>query len=457
MTRRQWNRVALLAALVCLSGLTVACTGGNGSGSGSGFDGVDPPNTDDPPGQDPPPNDNIGGGVTIEGSDQSFATISEAILAARDGDVLELGPGIYRESPEFTRSVTLRGRDGPNTTILDGEQTRRVISIDASGAGTSARVTVRLEGITLRDGNANPGGAIWISNVDLECVDCVFDRCRSSDQGGAVTIQASSGSDHASATFIECVFRDCNSGSRGGAVFVSAGSGGSLATATFTRCRFEDNTGNQGGVILASAGSGTARVETRIEECLFQDNVGKDGGAILAQTGSGETSIQLVILNSLFVRNRASGEGSAVLARAVAGLSSVAVTIVQCSFSENVAPNLPGNRGAVAVTRGPLVGPARLDLYNSILWNNRPTQLNTVNVDRMVRNCIVMGGVPESSNSDADPLFQLPGSDNFRLRFDSPAVDAGDPELLPIGLDFDLDGAPRVQGGAPDLGAFERE
>jgi hypothetical protein len=51
-----------------------------------------------------------------------------------------------------------------------------------------------------------------------------------------------------------------------------------------------------------------------------------------------------------------------------------------------------------------------------------------------------------------NPRFVAEDAGDFRLRPDSPAVDAGTPvDAIPV----DIQGAPRRQGRAPDLGAYE--
>jgi hypothetical protein len=61
-------------------------------------------------------------------------------------------------------------------------------------------------------------------------------------------------------------------------------------------------------------------------------------------------------------------------------------------------------------------------------------------------------GVKFSSNWEkTDPRFREPT--DFRLRYDSPAVDAGLPQP---GLGYDADGVPRPRGAGYDLGAYER-
>ncbi|MGB8167561.1 MAG: right-handed parallel beta-helix repeat-containing protein [Chthoniobacteraceae bacterium] len=55
----------------------------------------------------------------------------------------------------------------------------------------------------------------------------------------------------------------------------------------------------------------------------------------------------------------------------------------------------------------------------------------------------------------ADPKFVKPTVGNFRLKLDSPAVNAGDPAFLPAVDEFDIGGAARVTGARVDIGADE--
>ena len=58
-----------------------------------------------------------------------------------------------------------------------------------------------------------------------------------------------------------------------------------------------------------------------------------------------------------------------------------------------------------------------------------------------------------AGNLSGDPLFANPLTGDFHLRAGSPAIDAG--AMQDPALPTDLDGHPRSQGRAPDLGAFE--
>ncbi len=116
---------------------------------------------------------------------------------------------------------------------------------------------------------------------------------------------------------------------------------------------------------------------------------------------------------------------------------------------------------------------SRPHIVNSIFWGNAGGQIhNFSNSSPVISYTLIQGSGGSSAwnndlgdngghNLDADPLFQVPinpadaptSAGNLRLRAGSPAINAGDnsaardPE--------DLDGAPRIQGGRVDLGAYE--
>ncbi|HLX65133.1 MAG TPA: right-handed parallel beta-helix repeat-containing protein [Planctomycetota bacterium] len=56
----------------------------------------------------------------------------------------------------------------------------------------------------------------------------------------------------------------------------------------------------------------------------------------------------------------------------------------------------------------------------------------------------------------ADPLFVSPTTFDFHLQTGSPAIDASDPAFAPAAGETDLSGAPRKNGSAVDLGAYEK-
>jgi parallel beta-helix repeat protein len=141
---------------------------------------------------------------------------------------------------------------------------------------------------------------------------------------------------------------------------------------------------------------------------------------------------------------------------------STGATLINCTLSDN-------DGGGIMVEDQDGVS-----LANCVVWGNGPFQLaedpDFPGGPIMVANSDVEGGWPGPGNIDADPWFVQPGTDNLRLSFGSPCVNAGDDAALPpdeFDLDndgntsepipVDLDGNPRSQAGAVDMGAYEGE
>ncbi len=145
-------------------------------------------------------------------------------------------------------------------------------------------------------------------------------------------------------------------------------------------------------------------------------------------------------------------------------------TLINVTFNGN--QSAEGGAGIYnALNSGPVI-------YNTILWGDSAGEvLNEAGSIPILHYILVQGGCPAAALCDhllaQDPQFiQLPGGGNagdFRLKLNSPAIDAGDNTILPPGATVDLNGAPRFVdnpfipnsgNGAPpvvDLGAYEAQ
>lgn len=92
------------------------------------------------------------------------------------GGVVALGPGVHAGGLTLESSVTLRGEPGA---ILDAGRSGPVITVDADG------LSIRLEGLTLRNGAGEAGGGIRMSGwSDLVVERCVIEGNEASLGGG---------------------------------------------------------------------------------------------------------------------------------------------------------------------------------------------------------------------------------------------------------------------------------
>ena len=250
-----------------------------------------------------------------------------------------------------------------------------------------------------------------------------------------------------------------NSGLAGGGV-------SSAGTLTMSGCTLQENvvqTVNSG--IARGGGYSQSAGTSAIKNCLLLGNQVKaehyttfGGGAVF--TG-GTSAVQ----NTLFVANAilsvANGGGGGFHC---AG-SGVTVRAVNCDFVGNNGGG-GGNAGGGAVS---CWNSGAVTVANCILRGNTASQdseLSSFSSTIAVSYSDVQGGLPSGvtnggHNIDAEPQFVRPPLTNgatdygdLHLSFASPAHDAGNaaaPGILP----FDMDGNPRKQGSAPDMGAYE--
>lgn len=135
-------------------------------------------------------------------------TIQAAIDCAMDGDLILIGPGVYRERLNLRgKTLCLRGSEGANKTLIDGsplspEGPRGSTITMRSGEGAQTR----LEGLSIAGGDGTgtkrgrtQGGGLYLKGTSPVIEDCLILN-NSAWQGGAVYLE--DGSPH----FINCWF-----------------------------------------------------------------------------------------------------------------------------------------------------------------------------------------------------------------------------------------------------------
>jgi nitrous oxidase accessory protein len=114
-----------LGALLLGAALAVPAVHGRGATSAArAATGLSAPTTPPAPAQPAPR-----GRVLRVAPDGDARTIADAIRLARDGDIIRIGPGVYREAPiTVDRAVTLEGQPGA---VLDGEDRHTILLVTA--------------------------------------------------------------------------------------------------------------------------------------------------------------------------------------------------------------------------------------------------------------------------------------------------------------------------------------
>jgi hypothetical protein len=289
--------------------------------------------------------------------------------------------------------INIYGNGVKENVILDGN-----FSVPRIIAGAS---NATLQNITIQNGKAtgsaieDGGGMIVFYAYGLKIKNCIFKGSYALNGGGLHI------GDNSEVLVTDSLFIDNFSSGKGGAVSVDGDS-----RAVFDRCIFSDNIADKGGA-LSIEDCGEERVY--IYNSLFKDNLAiTEGGAVYTSESSPFFAF------STFVKND-SLSGSAIHSQ-----DSGEPFLVGNIFSQNSSSlQLKGKFFAV---------------YNNVHSNEEPT----------------LGG---TGNINDPPLFVDSEKRNYRLLPHSTSVNA-----VPLELDFiesDLEGKPRPQNGAYDMGCYE--
>ncbi len=192
----------------------------------------------------------------------SADALGTALGTAQPGDTLRLAPGTYRGSHTLVRGVSLVGRAGPDSTILDAAGSRWVLR------GFDLDRTTTITGLTIRGGR----------------------RDHANSAGGGLHLRGSS------PIVFGNVFED-HVGYLGGGIQVFQGSRPVVAYNVFRRCE-----GYLGGAVCAYLDA-----DLLLYNNVFFDNESFSGGAVLAMRSAA------VLIANTIVRNRCgTGGGSAI-------------------------------------------------------------------------------------------------------------------------------------------------
>lgn len=196
---------------------------------------------------------------------------------------------------------------------------------------------------------------------------------------------------------------------------------------TVSNCIFTGNVAGYdgGGMYIRNS-------EVSVSNCLFTDNSSRHGGGMYIHDSSS------VISSCAFVKNNAVNAG------ALYNSGSFELVVANSTFAGNTS-----DKGATIVGYS-----VSLSITNSILWNDTRFEILKGGVDTVmsVRYSAVRGGYEGEGNISIDPRFVSEAGGDFRLRPDSPCLDAGITDGTPT---TDILGIPRLQGSGIDMGAYE--
>ena len=365
-------------------------------------------------------------------------TIQKGIDAASPGDTVWVSRGTYRGTIYMKKRLVLFGDAGPDSTILDGGDSVRVLHIE--GVRNAAVI-----GFTIRGGKANSGGGIAaVRDTALMVSSCVIEKnwesglaiWESTDidifQVQFVENSGSGISANASAIAIrDCLFLRNKSYAGGGLALYE-----SSTIFPVRGCRFEDNTADTatGGAVYADSsqlllsetmflrnssavagGAVSAMRDSRsaISKCVFQENKSTASGAVHSD-GS-----MVNIGQCIFDRNQSKAAASAV-GYVRKPLSSLNAVLANNTFYRNTSgegmtiwceyasPEFRRNIFSLAPGQKVMVGISSNPLYTCNLIHD-PTGAS-------------LASLPSSDTLVGDPLFCDPDRQNFKIRDLSPAA-----------------------------------
>ncbi len=369
------------------------------------------------------------GDVANDGSSWAAAlpSVQGALDAANPGDSVWVQQGTYLENLSVPDGVALMGGfEGAETeesqrnwqthvTILDGQTADSVIKV----APKADEVTIRISGFTIRNGQADKGGGIFISNASPHIDNNIIEE-NNAGQGGGICSEAGG-----EPLIVDNRIQN-NQAAAGGGICIDDSSPSILANIIASNSAQNILNGGKGGGICVISGSAT------IVNNLIRAN-SASGSRSVPGLGGGvyHLSAQAQVINNTFVENSADDGG---------GLSYTLIKgdLGNLEIANNIfASNTSGLH--TAGTQAPV-------LRNNCLFSNTDYDYGT--------------GVGTGTNDIAEnPLFV--GKGNYRLTEESPCIDAGNNSSVPNDITTDLDGLPRfvrittVKETLVDMGAYE--
>lgn len=335
-----------------------------------------------------------------------YDTIQQAINASSNDDTIVVADGVWKGGGNtglhtLGKRIKLRSDNGPENCIIDCQGDGRGFNLH-EGEDHETRIV----GFTVRNGNAEYGGAVRVFESSPKILDCIF-KNNTSGVGGAVYCDES-----------WLIIKDC---------------------------RFINNDGDIAGAVWGFESS------IHLYRCRFIDNHAASHGGALYQTEYGGMSA----INCLFVGNSAGGRGGA------AACDNGSIRLYGCTVTGNSASQGGGCY---------LEPDGGVTVRSCILYQNEPDDLvedgwgQWTNISYNLFSDEWDGD--GESNIAGDPLFLDPDNGDYRLSGDSPCIDAGDNDAQPDDTNKDLDGNPRFVDdpltpdtgiGFPcvDMGAYE--
>ena len=417
-----------------------------------------------------------GNDTTNEGTSEAeaFKTIQHAIDLTVPGMTIVVADGTYAPINSGNKSITIRSVNGAAKTIIDGGYPAATNRCVYAG-GNDGQTNTVIRGFTIQNGCtiglASLNGA-GVAGGTLH--DCIVRANHGGQAGGGV----------AHSQMFECEISDNE----------TENSGGGAYRAYLNNCQLlsnrskNDGAGAFGGILnnctivsnrAELAGGGVCGAV--LTNCVVRDNVALSNGG----GASGGSLFGCTITNNIAYQNGGGVTRSTIEDCTISGNSAyslgggvIASKCTCCEIASNSATLSGGGAGGLSVLDNCVIrdnkaltgnggGCVSSDANNCTIFGNQAADygggVSNEGSHKLV-NCIVYGnsaakgnnaisgGVTQNCCTD-DPHFIRAEAGDFRLRCDSPCIDAGNNAYVTNMVDFA--GNPRIVNNKVDIGAYE--
>ncbi len=367
-----------------------------------------------------------------------YNNIQAAIDNASNGDTIEVLPGIYSGTGNFNidfngKEIVLQSLKGRDSTIIDCEQLDRAFYFHSNETKSSV-----VDGFTIINGNAKTdgdnGGGIHCNWSNPTIKNCTIKNCVG-NPGGAIHLLSSS------PTIENCLI----SGNSASWVFYCYSSSPII--------RNTEITGNEGATILAIIDYSNPT----IDNCKIHDNIGDGIGVVLRSNP--------VITNTKIINNSRDGINTS---------NNCKVTLINCLITKNrcginsVSDILFNIRNCNIIFNdeyGIKFQQTYSTISNSILYGNNYEEINVVTspIPNVSYSLVegkddneIIGNINWSGNNYYQyPMFLDTLSGDYRVSFESPCIENGNPNTSINENEKDLANNERIMGRYIDIGAYE--
>lgn len=392
------------------------------------------------------------------GTYQPYATIGEAMVAAGDGDTIEIQPGVYVEDLVVTKALTFVGVGGAGQVTLQSAGGLAVVDL---------RADTSFLGLTVEPAGADGFIATDAAVTRTELVDVTVTGANTGFHAtfGEVSLTRSTFTNNVTGALLEdltgaavdrCWFEDNDGGWWGAGLHVDRS--GDTATVSVRRSTFVHNHSPfyGGGLYVHNSGEAPEGYIVLEDNSFFGNAADREGGGafVTNRQSAFDPSAHVAIFDNLFVENDAK-QGGGLMVDAPLGVAGppLVARIYDNTFVANrgrtgtalyvrklVRPQMVNDLIAFQ-TDGPAFHQEGHDgLHDYLLFYGNVDDLGGAVNPANLGPAVIFGLDPLFTAYSEDADFT---NDDYTLLAGSPAIDAGEPRL------FDDDGSISDIGARP--------